>query len=207
MGKCEVGWCDSDSKANGYCMKHYMQMRRHGKILDRTRFDKNEIVKYEDYAEIVLYDPHGKEVDRALIDLEDVETVSEYKWCSKKGYVMCDSQKLFIHRLVTHCLKDKQVVHMDNNPLNNRKRNLRCVNKNEVGYNRSVTKRNKSGITGVVFLKDRNKWRSSIRCEGVWMNLGHYEDIHEATKVRLKAEKEHFKELAPQRHLFEEYNI
>lgn len=38
------------------CSKHNSQMETHGHILERTTYDKNEIIIYEDYAEVILYD-------------------------------------------------------------------------------------------------------------------------------------------------------
>ena len=43
----------------GLCQKHFDQMKMYGEFLDdsqRCETDVNEIVIYDDYAEIVLYD-------------------------------------------------------------------------------------------------------------------------------------------------------
>ena len=45
-----------------YCKKHYLQMYRHGKILNRTIYDPNDITLYENFAEIHLYDKNGNKV-------------------------------------------------------------------------------------------------------------------------------------------------
>ena len=58
------------------CRKHYLQYKRYGKVLKRTKYDSNEIIEYEDYAEIVLYNKSGNEVVRALIDKEDIPIVN-----------------------------------------------------------------------------------------------------------------------------------
>ena len=80
MRTCKVEGCNNKHHAKGYCKKHYLQMKRHGQILDRTIYDPNEIIEHEDYAEIILYDKQGKETARALIDLDDVDKVKDYKW-------------------------------------------------------------------------------------------------------------------------------
>ena len=74
---------------NNLCNKHYLQVYRHGKILTRTIYDCNEIVKYDKHAEIILYDNNCNEVARTKIDLEDIERCSKHKWClAVKGYVV-----------------------------------------------------------------------------------------------------------------------
>ena len=81
MKTCKADGCNrTDIKGKGYCGKHYAQIQKHGKILAKTRFDKNEIVIYDDYAEIILYDKKGNEKARALIDIEDVDKVKNIRW-------------------------------------------------------------------------------------------------------------------------------
>ena len=54
------------------------------------------------------------------------------------------------------------------------------------------TKANKSGIVGVNWDKARGKWQASIRFRGHKYNLGRFDDIEEAAKIRAIAEKELF---------------
>ncbi|MDD4804793.1 MAG: hypothetical protein PHN69_06540, partial [Candidatus Pacebacteria bacterium] len=91
MKKCEV----CGNKFYSYnkvvnlnlCSKHYKQVRKKGKILNRTVYDPNEIIKHDDYAEIILYDIDNKEVARTKIDLDDVDRCSKYKWNYNNVYV------------------------------------------------------------------------------------------------------------------------
>ena len=78
MKVCTVEGCNGKVHAKGYCDKHYRQYKRYGKIR-RTNKDPNEIIVHEDYAEIILYDKNCNEKDRALIDLDDVYKVKQYK--------------------------------------------------------------------------------------------------------------------------------
>ena len=84
------------------CYKHYNQVKKYGHVLDnnpRTRKDPNEIVIYEDHAEIVLYDNNCNETARALIDVEDVDLVKDYKWYLKnEGYVYSNKGATRLHR-------------------------------------------------------------------------------------------------------------
>ena len=62
-----------------------MQYRRYGKVLNRTKFDPNEIILESDMAKIVLYNKNGDKIAEALIDTEDIEKVSSDKWCIDKN--------------------------------------------------------------------------------------------------------------------------
>ena len=42
------------------CRKHYLQYKRHGKILNRTKYDSNEIKIDNDIAIIFLYNKDGE---------------------------------------------------------------------------------------------------------------------------------------------------
>lgn len=55
-----------------------------------------------------------------------------------------------------------------------------------------ITKANRSGIVGVNWDKSRGKWQASIRFRGHKYNLGRFDDIEEAAKIRAIAEKELF---------------
>ena len=80
MGKNKMGTCEQCGRTNtviakGLCLKHYHQLKRYGKFLDnnpRNRSDLNEIIKYDDYAEVVLYNYHSVEIARTKIDLSDI---------------------------------------------------------------------------------------------------------------------------------------
>ena len=56
------------------------------------------------------------------------------------------------------------------------------------------TKSNKSGVVGVNWDKARNKWMSSIRFKGHKYNLGRFDNLEDAIKVRKLAEEKLFGE-------------
>lgn len=64
--KCDVRNCNGKIHAKKLCRKHYLQMYQYGRILSRTKFDPNEIVFFDEYVEIVLYDRCHREVNRAI---------------------------------------------------------------------------------------------------------------------------------------------
>ena len=172
---------------------------KYGEVLDnipRTQYDPNEIIEYEDYAEIVLYNKDCEEVARALIDLEDVDNVKEYKWHlnNSTGYVNNNKNKLLLHRFIMDCPKDKVVDHVNHDPLDNRKENLRVCTHQENIMNSSLSKNNTSGITGVAWDKQHNKWRSQIKINRKSITLGLFNTKEEAIEARKQAELEYFGE-------------
>lgn len=55
-----------------------------------------------------------------------------------------------------------------------------------------ISKANKSGIKGVSWDKNRNKWVAQITFKGKNYNLGRYNNKEDAREAREKAEKEMF---------------
>lgn len=66
---------------------------------------------------------------------------------------------------------------------------------------------NTSGVRGVYFNTEKNKWIAQMGHNGNKYSLGGYETKEEAIIARLQAEKEHYGSTAPQAYLFEQYNI
>ena len=83
---------------------------------------------------------------------------------------------------------DRFVDHINGNRVDNRICNLRLVNKSENARNRRATRNSVSGLNGVVWANDRNKWRAFIRWNNRLEHLGSHEDFFEAVCARKSAE-------------------
>lgn len=144
-------------------------------------------------------------------DMEDYDTIKDYCWyeikCGEYHSIEAWDKTLKTQIKMYWLIFEKYCDHIDRNALNNRKYNLRRATSMQNSANKSITKRNTSGVIGIAWDKSRNKWVSSIYFGGKNINLGRFINKDEAIKVRLKAEAKYFKEFAPQRHLFEEYGI
>ncbi|SHJ10155.1 hypothetical protein SAMN02745163_01307 [Clostridium cavendishii DSM 21758] len=219
---CNVEGCENDSSNSKVfyckeyemflCLKHNAQMRRHGKILSRTKKDGNEIVLHDDYAEIILYDKKGQEACRTKIDFDDVEKCRLYKWCFDGNYVktQANGQKLYLHRYIMDCFDSDYIVdhlnciefdeNLKKDKLDNRKQYLEVKLERENGKGISVSK---SKVIGVSRL--RNKYESYIHVNGRKVNLGLYDKMSDAIKQRLKAEKKY--DFTTQKYLWEKYDI
>jgi len=190
MNNCKIDGCENKEKASGLCGKHYHQMRKYGGILPRTRFDKNEIVLYDDYAEVVIYNRELKEVARAKIDLEDIEKIKDKKW-SLWAHNYVRSGKTILHRFLLDAPPDLQVDHIDHNPLNNCKSNLRLCTCGENQRYKFKQNNNTSGYPGVTWHKEKNKWLVRISLNGKQHNIGYFKNFNDAVIARKKAEEEY----------------
>lgn len=196
--KCSVEGCENKHYGKGYCVKHYTQLRRYGHILERTKFDSNEIIEYEDYAEIVLYNKKCEEIARAIIDLEYVDSVKKYKWYLSHGYARNDEVG-FLHRYIINPPDELVIDHINRNPLDNRCDNLRICTQQENQFNHSIHCNNTSGTTGIYLRESTNKWIAQIHINGGTKYLGVYNTKEEAAEARRQAEIEYFGEFAPTR--------
>ena len=168
--------------------------------------------KYEFYDDYVI--GHFNTRDEFFyIDLEDYEKVSQYTWFYCDGYALADKRingkvkKIKMHQLVTN-FQYEICDHMDRNTLNNRKSNLRPATHAQNMWNFTRKFPTKSGIIGVSPPQPRGKkWKAYIGVNGESITLGYFLEKEDAIIARLKAEKEYYGDFAPQRHLFEQYNI
>jgi hypothetical protein len=64
----------------------------------------------------------------------------------------------------------------------------------EQAINKRARKNNISGVRGVSWVKERNKWLATIGVMGELIYLGTFDSLEEATKVRKEAEIKYWKE-------------
>ena len=143
-------------------------------------------------------------------DMDDYDKIKNYHWMEHiqdSKYHVLEAAKGKSHIRMHWLIIGKYVDHIDRNPLNNRKYNLRKATVFENNRNKRKNKLNTSGIIGVSWDKESLKWRSYINFNKKQIKLGRFTNKNDAIIARLKAEMKYFKEFAPQRHLFEQYGI
>ena len=177
-----------------------------------------ESKKHNDYKILdnitTIYTNKGEEI---LVDTELFNNISKIRdicWCiNKTGYVVgrdCENNKnVFLHDIIMcpDFNKGEIVDHIYGQRFDNRMSELRIATTTQNNQNKRLRGDNTSGITGVHWVKDREKWNSQITINGKTKNLGYFIDFEDAVKTRLMAEKEYFGEFAPQKHLFEQYGV
>jgi hypothetical protein len=151
----------------------------------------------------------GKEF---YFDMEDYEVIQDYTWNEhilQNGYHALEAWESKLNKPIRmHCLiVGKNYDHADRNPLNNRRYNLRNATLIENARNHTRQKSNTSGVIGVEWRKNNNKWCATIAVNKKRMWLGYFTNKMDAIVARLQAEVKYHGEFAPQKHLFEEYGV
>ena len=134
----------------------------------------------------------------ALIDDEDYEWLSKYKWCAHKLFNTFYAERhnpdnhdkiIKMHREILGLTEENKnlVDHKDRNGLNNQRYNLRIASHSINKYNCKLYKSNSSGQRGVTWSKDKRKWMVKINKNGDSIFYGYFSNIIEAAKAYDKA--------------------
>lgn len=104
-----------------------------------------------------------------LMDEDELHLLEEHcisaHWdpCTSGYYAYTGTDSMKFHRIIMNAPTDLQVDHINRCTLDNRKINLRCVNRSVNGHNKGTYKNNTSGHKGISFEKDRQVWKAYIR--------------------------------------------
>lgn len=145
---------------------------------------------------------------KVLFDIEDYDKIKNHYWyISNNGYAIArinKNKQILMHRIILGTPPDGMVIdHYNRNKLDNRKSNIKFVSRAE--NNRNSSRNNQDGFVGVS--KNHNNYVAYITVEYKNIYLGTFKTQELALIARLKAEKEYFGDFAPQRNMFEKYNI
>lgn len=135
-----------------------------------------------------------------IADITDLALIEKYTWCiSGNGYVMSRSapggQFVALHRLLLAAGHGWYVDHINGDPLDNRRRNLRLCRKQQNEFNTKVRADNTSGFRGVCRAR-RGKYRAYISKDGKQRSLGEYRTPQEAAAAYNRAAADLFGEFA-----------
>lgn len=112
-----------------------------------------------------------------------------------------------MHHLILSKKTGFDIDHINGNRVDNRKENLRYLTRKENIINRSKSN-SSSGIVGVYWDKNRNKWKAQCKIAGSVSNIGRYSTLEEAIHARVRFEWDNLRhDIAPNRHYFEEFGF
>lgn len=140
----------------------------------------------------------------AIVDDEDFEWLSQWKWYVSKGYAVRSSRlgeapkrtTISMHSQIIKRPKKAEIDHISGNKLDNRRTNLRLVTRTQNSMNRDKLSNNTSGHRGVYWNSMWRRWEAFIRENGTKHYLGRYRNIEKAIEARNKAEDRYFGEYA-----------
>tara|TARA_R110000824_G_scaffold217121_2_gene403649 strand:+ start:61 stop:615 length:555 start_codon:yes stop_codon:yes gene_type:complete len=166
--------------------------------------------------ELIIESPtHGQ--FKVLYDAEDEDKISKHKWCvSKNGskfYVRAavphpsrgmqprgsgggsgesgpGQTCLQLHRLIMNTPKGMHTDHINGDPLDNRKENLRICTGAENQRNKGPQKNNTSGFKGVYWHKGSKKWSAQVAYNKKNIYIGCFKDKEEAARAHDAKAKE-----------------
>ncbi len=113
----------------------------------------------------------------------------------RTGYKMMhlDGGVYYNHRIiwlyVYGYFPENHIDHINRDKLDNRFINLREVSVQCNSRNQGLRRTNTSGIKGVSWSNQKNKWNAYIKVEGKRKHLGNFSEIIDAAKARYEAEK------------------
>ena len=172
-------------------------------VISKIKSKENE---YEFLEDGIVKGWDTKHEHYFLIDKQDYEVVKQYCWVSKKGkvegdfywyaYVKGKGNKIGLHQLIMTFINDKYepckqylLDHIDRNPSNNTRNNLRLVNQQENGKNKKTSYKNTSGKQGISWDKNSNSWHCYINYEKGKRINKRFKTLEEAMNQRLEWEK------------------
>ena len=131
-------------------------------------------------------------------DLEDYDLIKDYCWSLRKGYVSARNINVNggvnMHRLIMNAKDNEDVDHIFHNITDNRKSKLRLVSDSQNQMNRIIPSNNTSGVKGVAWDKEYEKWVAYITVDKKSMKLGRFNKFEDAVKSRKDAENKYCKE-------------
>lgn len=172
---------------------------------DRIKETQRKINKYDLSGEYgILWSSNTNE--ECYFDLEDAEKILQHSWYKDNvGYLASTigGKTTRMHVFLGYKWHD----HHNRNKLDNRKSNLVLCTRQENNRNKNLLSSNKSGVSGVYWYKKNKKWKAQVTINNKVIYLGTFDNKNDAIYARLKAEQKYYGDFAPQRHLFDQYNI
>lgn len=153
----------------------------------------------------------SEDLKNLLLEIKYDKDTGEFYWIKNKIHrdlnkpigVDCKSRykcltynqvKYHLHKLAWYCIyhiyPNQQIDHIDQDTYNNRIDNLRLVTALENSKNKPKRRDNTSGITGVSYDKQTDKWVVRIKNGTKYENRGRFNTIDEAKQERDRALKE-----------------
>lgn len=139
----------------------------------------------------------------ATVDDEDLERLSLFKWHVTKSQSNISRNKKSNYRNIHTSLaaeimrQPKQMFdHIDRDPFNNQKSNLRACTKTQNQGNKSKQKGCSSVYRGVSWFKPSGKWQAQIRIDYTLKTIGLFSNEVDAARAYNKEALAYFGEFA-----------
>jgi hypothetical protein len=144
----------------------------------------------------------------AIVDPEDYPRLAKYKWHANKARDTYYAQRklwlprlkkeitIKMHRQILNVPHNLLVDHINHNPLDNRKANLRPATHSQNTCNTPKYRRSRSRYKGVTWHKPKQKWNARIRKNRRTISLGYFNNEIDAAKAYDRAAKKYHGDFA-----------
>ena len=122
-----------------------------------------------------------------IYDDDQHQAISKHRWHLVKGTYSQYPQNGFRVPMHQFIMGQKLIDHKNGNPLDNRRENLRKCTTQQNTNNARVSKSSKTGLKGVIFDKERNKYRAEITIDYKNHFLGRFDTPKEAAQAYNRA--------------------
>ena len=150
-----------------------------------------KITECMNWKDIFYYDETSPSGLRNKIGRGKAKIDSPSGWLSKEGYYKLEYKNVNYrcHRIIFEMLvrplsEDEQIDHINGDISDNRLINLRVVTASLNGKNKSKRSDNTSGITGVYFLPDKDRWVAKWRTIDGKQRHKYFKEEEDAVKYR-----------------------
>lgn len=164
---------------------------------------------YEIRGEDAVIYVRRRELDdvEVFIDRTDLGIAMQFSgsWCLNRSYVYGTVRRsprgrsVYLHRILLNAPVGLEVDHIDGNPLNNRRSNLRLATRGQNEQNKPESHRlirnSASGVRNVHLDKSTGRYRVALTLDGKKKSFGAYESISEASEVADAVRRQYFTHL------------
>ena len=134
----------------------------------------------------------------ASVDMEDYKRLMGFRWLENAGgycrrHVLTERgyRGRLLHLDVLNPPEGLEVDHIDRNPRNNRRENLRLATHAENHQNKGCYPNKRSRYRGVSFDRARSKWIAKHKLNGKTYNLGRFHSEEEAAEAAARFRAKH----------------
>lgn len=140
------------------------------------------------------------------VDAEDYEDLLQYSWYVHKESGAQDTPRYIaearvngkyvkMHRYIMKARRNQIVDHINRDPLDNRKSNLRFVTRSQNRHN-SIRGKNKAGHKGIYWIEGKKAWRAVIKIKKKVHYIGQFKKKRDAIKAYREYVNKKLKEFA-----------
>lgn len=197
---CSVDGCDRDAVGmRDWCSKHWRLVQQYGTPAspnrpkpDKTWLESLDVPAGSQAVPVLISRAEG--FTYALVDTADYDDVVRWRWYRvANGYASRHGKdgRKYMHRYLMQTPQGMDTDHINRNKLDNRRSNLRIVDRSTNNFNTPPSKANTSGVKGVGWFKPAGLWRAYIKhqSEPKRIELGYFKTFEEAVAARQSAEE------------------